>query len=148
MFLHHTVTVFPPPRLVLGKQVTKSSPRLMILIMGRCHGLCHGAGGSMSPAEMLPVICLKKLTRTGGRWGGSVGWASDFCSGHDPKVVESSPTSGLALSVEPTWNWRSRPPAPISRPRPGALGRAIGTQGGGMGGELAGLENPEGLLMV
>ena len=39
--------------------------------------------------------------RVEGHLMGSVGWATDFCSGHDPRVVEPSPTLGSELSVEP-----------------------------------------------
>ena len=41
-----------------------------------------------------------------GRLGGSVGWASAFGSGHDLRVLGSSPASGSLLSREPA------PPTP------------------------------------
>ena len=44
----------------------------------------------------------KKKTRILGRLGGSVGWASDFGSGHDLTVCEFEPCIGLcADSLEP-----------------------------------------------
>ena len=38
--------------------------------------------------------------------------ALDFSSGHDLRVLESSPTLGSALSMEPAWD--SLPPSPLS----------------------------------
>ena len=40
----------------------------------------------------------------------------DFSSGHDPRVMESSPVSGSLLSMEPAWDSLS-PSAPLSHSR-------------------------------
>ena len=37
----------------------------------------------------------------------------DFSSGHDPRVVGSSPASGPVLSVEPAWDFLSLSSAPL-----------------------------------
>jgi len=44
---------------------------------------------------------IKLKSRMEGRLGGSDGWASAFGSGHDPRVLGSSPTLGSWLSEKP-----------------------------------------------
>ena len=58
------------------------------------------------------VITIARILSPG-RLGGSVGWASDFGSGHDLMVHEFEPYIGLsAVSIEHTSDPLRRPPAP------------------------------------
>ena len=63
------------------------------LLLFKCTCAPNRSQGKQKPPESPP----QKIT-TIGRLGGSVGEASAFGSGRDPRVLGSSPTSGSLLS--------------------------------------------------
>ena len=70
------------------------------------------------------VLILRKLAK--GRLGGSVGWESDFGSGHDLTVREFNPHFGLcADSSEPGASFRFCVSLSLSAPPPLSLSLSL-----------------------
>ena len=83
--------------------------------------MCPVPPGSVgTPNDPVEVIkgksCFKKAFL--GRLGGSVGWASDFGSGHDLAVCEFEPASGSVLTAQSLEPASDSVPPSLSAPSP------------------------------
>ena len=76
-------------------------PSVQDAILGREHTAIFPTFPCKSIGLQTTVLC-KRVDDAGGAWGGSVGWAAHFGSGHDLAVCGFEPHVGLcADSLEP-----------------------------------------------